>query len=177
MRDATEVNTISRVSNYLHAVGYLPFASNHRDLCEALHPWLNRENHRGLLLFGKPGRGKTHLCKCIVGGLRVMPMALLVAQCGDDYFANARDIERYGDMALDDLGVTEEKAYGKDMVPGIIDARWRAFSDFNASTFITTNLTPDQLKERYDARIISRILGMCVPFTIEGDDYRMGVGK
>jgi hypothetical protein len=41
-----------------------------------------------------------------------------------------------------------------------------------ARTHITTNLTSAEIRTRYDERTLSRVLGMCKPFTLEGKDMR-----
>jgi DNA replication protein DnaC len=164
------VNNPKRVSQYLEAIGFQPRITNHQELCAAIEPWLENESKRGLLLFGKPGTGKTYFCQRLLGGLRTIPISRLIKSLADSD-DGARDIELFGNMAIDDLG-TEDKPYGRDLCPLLIDIRWRAFEN-GASTFLTTNLTPAQLKQRYDARVLSRILGMCDTFTTDGDDQRI----
>lgn len=83
----------------------------------------------------------------------------------------------YCDLIIDDLGAESEKytCFGAEsdvMVQYIIPARYNVFPRWK--THFTTNLTKDQLKERYGERCFSRLNEMCAFIPLKSGDRRMG---
>lgn len=75
-----------------------------------------------------------------------------------------------------DLGAERETEYMGEVVHNIIDNRYRA----KLPLIITTNLTPDNLKNPTDIRkqrIYSRLLEMCIPVLVPGKDRRLQNNK
>lgn len=76
-------------------------------------------------------------------------------------------------LFLDDLGTENLTEFKLETLYDLIDYRWVN----KKPTFITTNLSLNQLRERFLERISSRILGMCVPLEIKGIDRRIEATK
>lgn len=72
-------------------------------------------------------------------------------------------------LFLDDVGTENITDFKREMFYNLIDHR----SASKLPTFITTNLSLDQIKERFYERVSSRILGMCVPIEMNGVDRRL----
>jgi len=123
----------------------------------------------GILLSGEAGIGKTFLMRCL--GARLYRVEDIAAY-------GLRQIDKWyewtdgNDLCIDDLG-TEGivSEYGaKDDVMKIVIAH-RAERQ-GGRTSLTTNLTSEQIAERYGDRTLSRALGMCKPFKMEGASMR-----
>ena len=124
---------------------------------------------RGVLLRGNTGVGKTFLFQSL--GYRIQPA---------DEIAEIRlaDIREWLDgrkekrMVIDDLGcerkVVEYGATEEVMRLVIAHRADRA----KAVTHVTTNLSAEDIGARYGDRTLSRLLGMCAPFTLAGPDMR-----
>lgn len=69
-------------------------------------------------------------------------------------------------LILDDLGTGKSTDWTNEMLYSIINARYN--SDLKIQkTIITSNFSPDVLKEKVDNRIASRIFDMCDPILFE----------
>ncbi len=154
--------------------------------------------HKGLMLYGNVGTGKTLLMEII----RKMSNTCFP----DNYFqmVRARDlvlayeshgskgIERYiwntenttfGSkkpfaLCLDDIGIGNEKAYyfGNylNVIAEIFLGRYAVVRDWNNRkiTHITTNLNADKIEELYGNRVRSRLREMFNPILFTGKDRR-----
>lgn len=134
--------------------------------------WLSNTEGEGLLLVGDVGRGKSILLKDVIPYLfkkfdnRVIK-AYLATELAENYIALMK--ERI--LLIDDIGV-ERKAndWGEKWVPFM-------FLMDNAEiksnlVFITTNLSSNQLSERYGTRILDRMLKLCKVIKFEGESLR-----
>lgn len=140
-----------------------------------------RMNGKGLLLYGSVGVGKTFAAACIANALIDREYSVLVTTFDriekttfgmrtgrQEYFDS---LNRYSLLVLDDLGAERGTEYMQEIVYSVIDGRIRA----NRPMIITSNLTSQQLKNPEtisEQRIYSRILKMCHPICIVGDDQR-----
>ena len=90
----------------------------------------------------------------------------------DDETTEERIIERYSSiktLMLDDIGTEKPTEWVLQTLYLIIDHRYRSMRE----TFITSNLTLDQLSERLNDRIASRIAEMCKIIRLSGEDRRI----
>jgi DNA replication protein DnaC len=82
--------------------------------------------------------------------------------------------DRYYDIAIDDLGFEAERSstYGnvRDIMEDVLTERYKVFPRWK--THITTNLTGQQLLQRYGDRIYSRLCEMCHFVTMGNGDRR-----
>ena len=145
---------------------------------------------QGVMLCGVTGNGKTFRLKFMERHLSGMHMTTAVElvekiEKNDsiDFFKDITrtdtgtlDIvpKRYYDLIIDDIGFekTESVNYGnrRDIMERVILARYMVFPEHQ--THFSTNLTEDQLKERYGDRIYSRLREMCLFVTMKGEDRR-----
>ena len=137
---------------------------------------------QNMLLSGPTGTGKTFLCNCIAGALMKEGWAVLYMSAGE-YFRMMADmtfgrieqtVEDLMDstdlLILDDLGTEIETTVNLSFLEETIDRRFRK----KQSTLISTNLTWEELKERYVERIASRLqCYQTLPFG--GEDLRLSV--
>lgn len=72
-------------------------------------------------------------------------------------------------LVLDDLGAEKVTDWSRQLLYLLIDRRYRN----QKQTIVTTNLTPDQLAETIDARIVSRLAEMGVVIELTGSDKRV----
>ena len=140
-----------------------------------------KEDHKGLLLFGKVGTGKTFASACIANALidqgrpcLVTNFARLVNEIQSMYDGKQEYIDNLADfelLVIDDLASERDTEYMNETVMNIIDSRYRS----GLPLIVTTNLTADELKNPADVRkqrIYSRLFQMCIPYEVKGVDRR-----
>ncbi len=134
-----------------------------------------------LLLYGMTGLGKTHLSLAIAG-------KAVEAECGVIYTSaqklfNQLEREKFGRaedsnteqsildcdlLIIDDLGAEFSTQFTVSALYNIVNCR-----DLEGKpTIISTNLTPEKLKDTYSDRIASRILSNYVILQFDGADIR-----
>lgn len=164
-------------------------------LTRALAKTITREAKRGIFLLGRIGSGKTRRLQYLHD---IKQVAMIPAmEFGDAWACNTDNPEEfkdfcrcaaprwdvvprtYNDLIIDDLGTEAEKyvSYGnfcdvmRDLV---IPMRYNAFKALGARTHFTSNLTKDQIKERYGDRCFSRLCEMCGFIYCTHTDRRLG---
>ena len=138
-----------------------------------------------LLLTGQTGLGKTFLCNCIAKELldngftvlyftapqlfKLFEESRFHREDMQDESKNLLDTLFDVDMLIiDDLGTESISTITISDLFNVINSRYLN----QTSTIISTNLTFNQLKERYSERIVSRIIGQYTLLRFFGDDIR-----
>lgn len=139
-----------------------------------------RKNHKGLLLYGNSGSGKTFAAACIVNALIDKGVACLMTNFSRVFNTlwNTEKKQAYLDglnefelLVLDDLGAERKTEFAQELVFQIVDSRCRS----GLPTIITTNLPIDAIKKPQtlmETRIYDRILQMCHPVAVIGQSRR-----
>lgn len=135
-----------------------------------------KNNNCGLLLFGRPGSGKSYLSFCIANALLEKYISV-IAITSNGLLQKIRELSTFGNtelnslyrsmeqvslLIIDDLGAESNSEYNKSKIYEVIDARYRA----NKPIIITTNLNPSDFKRKLTsqdgvARTFDRIAEMC----------------
>ena len=129
---------------------------------------------RGIFAFGRYGCGKTALMRAIKPLFRPVHFVPL----NDPEIAALMDEPEWnGDaircsVILDDLGaesaVTDYGIKRETAAEFVVRYHQRG----GGRLFVTTNLTGEEIAERYTARLTSRIKELCVPLHLKGADKR-----
>ncbi|MCD8382338.1 MAG: ATP-binding protein [Clostridiales bacterium] len=141
----------------------------------------------GLLFWGDVGTGKSFLAACIANALieQNVPVLMtnfskILGQMGgfysDERYQYIASFSHFPLLILDDLGIERNTEYALEQVYAVIDERYKS----GLPVIITTNLTIQQIRNPSDvahARIFSRVLEMCTPVHIGGDDQRTAIGR
>lgn len=140
-----------------------------------------RKDGKGLLLFGKTGRGKSFAAACIANALIDNGCPVLMTN-----FAKIRGVvqgmfdgrqeyldsfNRFPLLILDDLSAESKSEYMQEIVYEVINNRYLS----GLPLIVTTNLTADELKHPADMtniRTFSRLFEMCIPIECTGEDRR-----
>lgn len=136
--------------------------------------------NKGIVLAGNVGSGKTLLMETFnVLVRRTQPFYKTTArQVAKDYAADGltalvRYLKQFRktpkglvpvDFLFDDLGAEDNKKhYGNEanVMAEIIYDRYELFTRYATRTHFTTNLTTDELEEKYGTRAFSRLCQMC----------------
>lgn len=138
---------------------------------------------RGLIFAGSPGRLKTSLAVAVMqkvmrdGKLAYfisMPelldtlMSLSQNRDREELVKFEEKIRNVGLLVLDDFGAEYPSGWVLNKVDAIITARYNNLKPI----IITTNLRPDEMKERYVARVIDRLRSAYVMVIAEGESLR-----
>lgn len=138
---------------------------------------------RGLLILGGVGLGKTFMCAAIthlVASFRKPVAYFTMADMMD--FARRTKFDREGGdslqaylrvlesalIVIDDLGQERVTDFTAEELFSVINFRINRGLPF----VISTNLTPDELDDRYGERIASRLFGFCDVLRFVGEDVR-----
>jgi DNA replication protein DnaC len=153
------------------------------DICsQYVQDGLETNGKRGLFLKGPIGTGKTAFSgACIMRSIDMGgPTGRFVNLTrwlqglrdgfGDDSDADdtIEALANRGLVVLDDLGRQRITGWGGEMLYGLLDALYSN----EAHLICTTNATTTQLSENLDEALRSRILQMCHPVVMAGDDLR-----
>lgn len=155
-----------------------------------------KEKNLGLLIYGAPGNGKTFLLGCIANELiqEFIPVVCISAIGILDRIKDS--FGKYGDegvhsilscldnadlLIIDDLGTENNTSWSRSTIYQIIDARYRK----KKPLIVTSNLTMEQLKKRYDqdcedgkGRTADRLINeMCTPVENSAPSIRAQKGK
>lgn len=154
--------------------GDIDFDNAVKAVCESI-------NHRkGLYVVGECGSGKTHLLRKIQYDFIKTGASYRWNECSDSnerlWILDKEQNSEYRDefnshQFLDDLGVEVGTKYGRrvDFVCTFIRDYYERGTK---SLFISSNLDMNALVNTYDARIIDRILDMCVVLKFSGKSKR-----
>lgn len=136
---------------------------------------------KNLLFSGKPGLGKTHLSLAIAGALIEKGYSVIYSPAQNIIDAILKERFSYSDaedaitainncdlLILDDLGTEISTAASVSAVYNVINTRILE----HRSTIISTNLDPDGIEQKYDPRVLSRLIGHYTKRTFLGNDIR-----
>lgn len=137
---------------------------------------------KNLLFMGGTGLGKTHLSLAIAnvavnrgywvcyGTSQNICDDMQAEQFGrgDDCYYNKNKVFNCDLLIIDDLGTEIANQYSVATIYNIINTRMLA----KKPTIISTNYAFEQLQDKYDQRITSRINGEYVAFYLVGNDIR-----
>lgn len=158
----------------------------HPELSRAAREYVKNFEHfrrhgKGLLFYGSVGVGKSVMAACIANALLDKGYKVLMTTFArieketwgmktgkQDYYD---DLNRNTLLILDDLGVERNTDYMQEIVYSVIDTRSRA----HLPLIVTSNLTNQELKNPEgisNQRIYSRLLDMCHPIHVCGEDQR-----
>lgn len=149
-----------------------------------------RKENIGLLFYGSVGSGKTYLACSIANalieqyqiGVKIRNFAQLIndLQKGSFDFDKNEYIDSIVNtsvLILDDLGIERDTAYAKEQVYNIINSRYLK----QKPTIFTTNLPYDTIYGCTEGveyqRIYSRIIEMCIPVMVVGEDFRKKIQR
>ena len=134
-----------------------------------------------LLFFGDTGLGKTHISLAIASaalekgmGVVYSPVQNLIQKLEKEHFSYNSDTPVLDDvmecdlLILDDLGTEFSTAYSQSLIYNLINTRLLT----SKPTIISTNLTMEELANKYHNRVASRIIGSYSIKKFCGSDVR-----
>lgn len=149
-----------------------------------------RDDNVGILFYGTVGSGKSYLACAIANAVietykisvKMRNFAQILGDLQKGGFEMDRNqyIENLTNtslLILDDLGMERNTSYALEQVYNVINSR----SLKKKPTIITTNLSLEAIRNTSESveyqRIYSRVLEMCIPIMVVGEDYRKRIHK
>ena len=144
-----------------------------------------KKENIGLLFYGSVGSGKTYLACSIANSLieqyqisvKIRNFAQIINELQKSSFdfdknAYIESLVNTSVLILADLGIERDTSYAKEQVYNIVNNRYLK----HKPTIFTTNLSYSQIENCTESveyqRIYSRIIEMCIPVMVLGEDYR-----
>jgi DNA replication protein DnaC len=137
--------------------------------------------NKGILLIGKCGTGKTatfRIFKEIVKHSRKNAFSIISSnKVVKEYELNTSSFDKYASrkFCFDDFGTENiSKYYGKteEIFKTLLEERYINFIEKDLKPYLTTNLSIEQIKQRYGERLHSRIFEMFNIILLDGNDRR-----
>ena len=156
---------------------------------EFLHRWPDQKSEphsSGILFWGRPGVGKSHLAAAIANALLERgesPLFLNVVE----FLNSLRDLYREEEseasemeratqaelLILDDLGAEKATEWVLEKIYQLINRRYESLLPMIA----TTNLDLNSLERMLGERTFGRLVEMCLPVEVSGEDYRKRIAR
>jgi len=131
--------------------------------------WMEDTRGRGLMLMGECGLGKSTILNYVIPAIfRTKTNKVLRSIPAKELAAVERNVAPF--IIIDDLGTESIKNDYGTKIDAVADAISYA-EDSSKTLLITTNLSPNSLKERYDERTLDR-LRKCKVVIIKGKSFR-----
>lgn len=150
------------------------------DFCKKYTKELNTSS-KSVLFFGGTGLGKTHLSLAIASaalekgmGAVYSPAQNLLQKLEKEHFSYNSETPILDDvmdcdiLIMDDLGTEFSTSFSQSLIYNIINTRLLS----GKPTVISTNLTLEELADRYTPRVASRIIGCYTIKKFSGGDIR-----
>lgn len=146
--------------------------------------------HFGAYFYGQPGTGKTHLltnlcCGLIDNGYKYRRITWAntssvltnIRSSFNKKYGYGEETEqeivlkklRTTILFLDDIGTESATDWAKEILYDVINYRYEE----RLATFISSNLSPQELANRLGDKFASRVIEMCKPIRVEGNDWRL----
>ena len=157
---------------------------NIESILESMYDYMKNfeATEENLLFYGNPGVGKTFLSTCMAGELLNQGW-FVVYRTSDSLIQNLKDI-KFNDndelmdvlmncdlLIIDDLGTELTTEFAKVELFNFINTKLLR----KKKMLISTNLTIDGLKSKYQERIFSRLMGDFSLYKFSGDDLRIKI--
>jgi len=156
------------------------------DECKKYAKNFAKSRGQNLLLIGATGLGKTHLSTSVAAEVIQLGFSVVYetaqslmkhfererfGRAGDDFDSgdSTSKFARCDLLIIDDLGTEMTNTFTLSCLYDTINSRLNA----GRGMIINTNLDSTELRERYDSRIASRLLGEFRPLLLTGVDVRM----
>ena len=131
--------------------------------------WMVDTRGRGLMLMGECGLGKSTILNFVIPAIfRTKTNKVLRSVPAKELAAVEKNVAPF--IIIDDLGTESIKNDYGTKIDAVADAISYA-EDSSKTLLITTNLSPNSLKERYDERTLDR-LRKCKVVIIKGKSFR-----
>lgn len=140
------------------------------------------EHSGSILMKGNTGLGKTHLSLAIANevikkgcGVIYVSAPLLLQRLEKNYFSGDKsdDIEQFVTdcdlLIIDDLGTEFKTPFSTSQLYNVCNSRILK----NKPIIISTNLSPEEMKNDYSERFVSRIFGGAQTLDFLGEDIRI----
>lgn len=143
----------------------------------------SRENCKGIYITGPTGVGKTHLAIGILKALMEKGYtgvfynltdllddirATYEPQAASEASARINQYLKRQVLVLDDFGMQKTSSWVTDRLYALINRRYQECK----TLILTSNLSQKALRERVEPALASRIISLCTPLEISGDDFR-----
>ena len=141
-----------------------------------------RSEGKGLIFYGGVGTGKTYAAACIANELISQGAPVLMTNFSriinrlQSKFEGRQEyldsLNEFDLLIIDDLAAERNTEFVNEIVYNIIDARYRA----KKPLIVTTNIDLEKLMNETEIsrqRIYSRVLQICHPIEVKGDDRRV----
>jgi len=131
--------------------------------------WMVDTRGRGLMLMGECGLGKSTILNYVIPAIfKTKTNKVLRSVPAKELAAVEKNVAPF--IIIDDLGTESIKNDYGTKIDAVADAISYA-EDSSKTLLITTNLSPNSLKERYDERTLDR-LRKCKVVIIKGKSFR-----
>lgn len=137
-----------------------------------------KEEGKGLLIWGGTGTGKTYCLHALANyyrGIHRENWVNLILEARDAISQRRamtdiiNVITSEAGLAIDDLGAENHTDFAQEILYAVINKVYER----ETKLIVATNLTPEQIGEKYGDRIISRLAEMCVFVELKGEDRRL----
>ena len=137
----------------------------------------------GWYLYGSYGVGKTHLMAAMVNDLNSKNVPAVIFTEKDLMkimgFVRSQEmetlqklLERVRYLVIDDLGTEWQTQPVRAKIYQLIDKRYLLAQSHQGYTSFTSQIPFDKLTDKYDGRVVDRILGMTMQAVITGESMR-----
>ena len=137
---------------------------------EEVSEWLTDNKGKGLLLIGDCGRGKTLITTMILPILLQRLNRVVNIYDAPDLNTKTRDIFEKHIIVIDDLGTESTVEYGEKRIvfADLIDQAEKR----GKLLIVTTNLSSDELSDKYGVKTIDRFFSCCRIIKFSGESLR-----